>query len=156
MSLAPKTDACCHTPPDVAGKSVVQPNKSALLKRLARIEGQTDSTIPSVLFLCVHNAGRSQMAAGWFRQLAAGRALVYSGGSEPAAEVNTIAVEAMREVGIDIKQEFPKPWTDEIVRAADLGALGGGARPGLFNRQIAELDLVGDRGGGGVAQADSV
>ncbi len=90
------------------------------LAALARIEGKTDSTIPSVLFLCVHNAGRSQMAAGWFRQLAAGRALVYSGGSEPAAEVNTIAVEAMREVGIDIKQEFPKPWTDEIVRAADL------------------------------------
>jgi len=75
---------------------------------------------PSVMFLCVHNAGRSQMAAGWLRHLAGDRVDVFSGGSEPASEVNPAAIEAMAEVGIDIRTEFPKPWTDEIVRAADV------------------------------------
>ena len=75
---------------------------------------------PSVLFLCVHNAGRSQMAAGWLRHLAGDRVDVFSGGSEPASQVNPAAVEAMAEVGIDLRSEFPKPWTDEIVRAADV------------------------------------
>jgi len=75
---------------------------------------------PIVLFLCVHNAGRSQMALGWFNHLAAGRALAWSGGSEPAPEVNPAAVAAMAEVGIDIAGEVPKRWTDEVVRAADV------------------------------------
>jgi protein-tyrosine-phosphatase len=75
---------------------------------------------PAVLFLCVHNAGRSQMALGWFERLAAGRAVAWSGGSEPGAEVNPAAVAAMAEVGIDISAEFPKPWTEEVVRAADV------------------------------------
>ncbi|MEY2470000.1 MAG: hypothetical protein QOF21_2698 [Actinomycetota bacterium] len=73
-----------------------------------------------MLFLCVHNAGRSQMALGWFEHLAAGRATAWSGGTEPGNEVNPSAVAAMHEVGIDISKEFPKPWTDEIVRAADV------------------------------------
>ena len=90
------------------------------LGALARSEGRAARTIPSVLFLCVQNAGRSQMAAGWFRHNAAGRALVYSGGSEPADQINAVAVEVMREVGIDITEEYPKPWTEEIVRAADV------------------------------------
>jgi protein-tyrosine-phosphatase len=77
-------------------------------------------TRPVVLFLCVHNAGRSQMALGWFDHLAADRAVAWSGGSEPAMEVNPAAVAAMAEVGIDIRQEHPKPWTQEIVRAADV------------------------------------
>jgi len=76
--------------------------------------------LPTVLFLCVHNAGRSQMALGWFNQLAKGRAIAWSGGSEPGAQVNPSAVKAMAEVGIDIRQEYPKPWTDEIVQAADV------------------------------------
>lgn len=75
---------------------------------------------PSVLFLCVHNAGRSQMAAGWLRRLAGDRITVYSGGSEPADRINRAAVAAMAEVGIDITDEFPKPWTDEIMRASDV------------------------------------
>jgi protein-tyrosine-phosphatase len=79
-----------------------------------------DAGVPTVLFLCVHNAGRSQMALGWFNHLAAGRAVGWSGGSEPASEVNPSAVAAMAEVGIYIAQEFPKPWTDEVVRAADV------------------------------------
>jgi arsenate reductase len=75
---------------------------------------------PAVLFLCVHNAGRSQMALGWFNHLAGGRAVAWSGGSEPANEINRSAVAVMREVGIDITGEYPKPWTDEILRAADV------------------------------------
>jgi arsenate reductase len=75
---------------------------------------------PIVLFLCVHNAGRSQMALGWFRALVGDHAVAWSGGSEPGKEVNPAAILAMAEVGIDISQEFPKIWTDEIVRAADV------------------------------------
>jgi len=75
---------------------------------------------PSVVFLCVHNAGRSQMAAGWMQQLAGPLVEVFSGGSDPASDVNPVAVEAMAEVGIDISLERPKPWTDEAVRAADV------------------------------------
>ena len=75
---------------------------------------------PAVLFLCVHNAGRSQMALGWFDHLAGGRARAWSGGSEPGREINPVAVAAMAEVGIDITRAFPKPWTDEMVRAADV------------------------------------
>jgi arsenate reductase len=76
--------------------------------------------VPNVLFLCVHNAGRSQMALGWFNHLARGDAIAWSGGSEPGAEVNPSAIAAMAEVGIDITNEFPKAWTDEMVRAADV------------------------------------
>ena len=90
------------------------------LRALAKVEGRSASDVPSVLFLCVHNAGRSQMAAGWLRHLAGEQAVVYSGGSEPASEINDAAVRAMAEVGIDIRHEFPKPWTDEVVRAADV------------------------------------
>ena len=75
---------------------------------------------PSVLFMCVHNAGRSQMAAGWLRHLAGDRVTVYSGGSEPVDRINPAAVHAMADAGIDITSEFPKPWTDEIVRASDV------------------------------------
>jgi len=80
----------------------------------------TEATIPAVLFLCVHNAGRSQMALGWFRHFAGDRAVAWSGGSEPANEINPAAVDVMREVGIDITGEYPTPWTDDIVRAADV------------------------------------
>jgi protein-tyrosine-phosphatase len=74
----------------------------------------------SVLFLCIHNAGRSQMALGWFEHLARGRAQAWSGGSEPADRINPVAVEAMLEVGIDIRNGYPKPWTEEELRAADV------------------------------------
>ena len=75
---------------------------------------------PAVLFLCVHNAGRSQMGLGWLKHLGGDRVVGYSGGSAPAASINPVAVEAMREVGVDISMEFPKPWTDEVVRAVDV------------------------------------
>jgi protein-tyrosine-phosphatase len=90
------------------------------LKALARVEGKADDGLATVLFLCVHNAGRSQMALGWFEQLAGDRAVAWSGGSEPGNEVNPAAIAAMKEIGIDISAEFPKPWTDEIVQAADV------------------------------------
>jgi arsenate reductase (thioredoxin) len=75
---------------------------------------------PTVLFLCTHNAGRSQMALGYFNHLAREQGVAWSGGSEPGGEINPSAVAAMNEVGIDITGEFPKPWTDEIVQAADV------------------------------------
>ncbi|MCV7205122.1 arsenate reductase ArsC [Mycolicibacterium peregrinum] len=75
---------------------------------------------PSVLFLCTHNAGRSQMAMGFFAHLAGERASVFSGGSEPADKVNPAAIAAMAEVGIDIAHEQPQRWTDDIVEASDV------------------------------------
>jgi arsenate reductase len=90
------------------------------LKALAKVEGKADDGLPTVLFLCVHNAGRSQMALGWFNHLAGDRAVAWSGGSEPGKEINQGAVMAMAEIGIDITAEFPKPWTEEIVKAADV------------------------------------
>jgi arsenate reductase len=74
---------------------------------------------PSVLFVCVHNAGRSQMAAGWLNHLAGDRIEVRSAGSAPKNEINPVAVEAMREVGIDITTETPKILTTEAVQASD-------------------------------------
>jgi protein-tyrosine-phosphatase len=75
---------------------------------------------PSVLFLCIHNAGRSQMALGWFVHLAQGRAVAYSGGSEPADHVNPAAIAAMAEVGIDVANSSPQRWTDTMLDAADV------------------------------------
>jgi arsenate reductase (thioredoxin) len=83
----------------------------------AALEGRRS---PSVFFLCVHNAGRSQMAAGWMRFLGGDEVDVHSGGSEPAAGLNQAAVAAMAEKGIDISGELPQLWADEIVRSADV------------------------------------
>ncbi|MBE5460191.1 arsenate reductase ArsC [Mycobacteroides abscessus] len=75
---------------------------------------------PTVLFLCTHNAGRSQMALGYFTNLARGNAVGMSGGSEPANQINPAAIAVMHEVGIDITTEYPKPWSVETVRAAEV------------------------------------
>ena len=80
----------------------------------------TDATKPSVLFACVHNAGRSQMAAGFLRDIAGDRIDVRSAGSMPADQINPIAVDAMAEVGIDITAEQPKVLTTEAVQASDV------------------------------------
>ncbi len=90
------------------------------LEALVHSQDHSPKRVPAVLFLCVHNAGRSQMALGWFNELAADRAIAWSGGSEPGSEINRDVVIAMAEVGIDISQEFPKPWTDEFLGAADV------------------------------------
>jgi arsenate reductase len=76
--------------------------------------------VPEVLFVCVHNAGRSQMAAALLSHRAQGRVHVRSAGSDPTDEINPAVVAAMDEIGIDLSQEFPKPLTDEFVRAADV------------------------------------
>ena len=89
------------------------------LRALAQAEGKVTKEVPEVLFVCVHNSGRSQMAAGLLDKLAEGRIHVRSAGSDPAHELNPNAIEAMDEVGVDISNEFPKPLTDEVVRAAD-------------------------------------
>ncbi|ASU81612.1 arsenate reductase ArsC [Nocardiopsis gilva YIM 90087] len=78
------------------------------------------STKPSVLFVCVHNAGRSQMAAGFLTHLSGGAVEVRSAGSEPGERINPIAAEAMREVGIDISANTPKVLTPEAVEASDV------------------------------------
>jgi protein-tyrosine-phosphatase len=90
------------------------------LDALVHAEDRSPKKLPAVLFLCVHNAGRSQMALGWFSHLAGDRAVAWSGGSDPGDEINAAAVTAMAEIGIDIAREFPKPWTDEFLRAADV------------------------------------
>jgi protein-tyrosine-phosphatase len=90
------------------------------LRALGQAEGAIVKEQPEVLFVCVHNAGRSQMAAGLVRLRSGGRVHVRSAGSSPADEVNPAVVEAMEEIGVDMAQEFPKPLTDEVVRAADV------------------------------------
>jgi arsenate reductase len=76
--------------------------------------------VPRVLFVCVHNAGRSQMAAALLDHAACGRVLVTSAGSQPASEINPAVVQAMAEIGLDLSREFPKPLTGEQVQAADV------------------------------------
>jgi len=90
------------------------------LRATLRLRSDGAPSKPSVLFLCVHNAGRSQMASGWMQHLSAGRVDVFSGGSEPADRVNPAAVAAMAEKGVDIEQAVPQPWADDIVRAVDI------------------------------------
>jgi arsenate reductase (thioredoxin) len=90
------------------------------LRALAQLEGFIVKQVPEVLFVCIHNAGRSQMAAALLDHRAQGRVHVRSAGSEPADRVNPAVVEAMSEIGLDVSKEFPKPLTDEVVRAADV------------------------------------
>ena len=75
---------------------------------------------PTVLFLCTHNAGRSQMALGFFNALAREQATAYSGGSEPVDQINPTAVAVMAEKGIDITTQQPKRWTEDMIQAADV------------------------------------
>ena len=90
------------------------------LKALAQAEQLIATDQPEVLFVCVHNAGRSQMAAGLVKLRSQGKVHVRSAGSAPADEINPAVIEAMDELGVDMSEEFPKPLTDEVVRAADV------------------------------------
>ena len=90
------------------------------LKALGQAEGTITKLQPEVLFVCVQNAGRSQMAAGLVKLRSEGRIHVRSAGSQPANEINAAVVAAMEELGVDMDEEFPKPLTDEVVRAADV------------------------------------
>jgi protein-tyrosine-phosphatase len=89
------------------------------LRALAQAEGLLSKDVPEVLYVCVQNAGRSQMAAALTAWLGGDRVHVRSAGSDPGDEVNPAVVEAMAELGLDLSEEFPKPLTDEVVRAAD-------------------------------------
>jgi arsenate reductase len=89
------------------------------LRALGQVEGTITKEVPEVLFVCVQNAGRSQMAAALLDHYADGRVHVRSAGSEPADQIDANVVGALAEVGVDISKEFPKPMTDEVVRAAD-------------------------------------
>jgi arsenate reductase (thioredoxin) len=89
------------------------------LRALGQLEGMITKQVPEVLFVCVQNAGRSQMAASLLDHYADGRVHVRSAGSDPADQINPDVVVAMSELGIDIGKEFPKPMTDEVVKAAD-------------------------------------
>lgn len=131
------TDA--SDPPDVARAGAATPHK------------------PAVLFLCVHNAGRSQMAAGWLRRLAGDRIDVFSGGSEPGDAVNPAAVEAMAEIGIDIAGEQPRRWTDEDAATADvIVTMGcGDACPVYPGKRYEDWDLR-DPAGQGVEMVREV
>ena len=90
------------------------------LRALGQSEGTIAKDRPEVLFVCVHNAGRSQMAAALLDRHAKGRLHVRSAGSTPAEEINPAVVEAMTEIGVDLTKEYPKPLTDEFVRASDV------------------------------------
>jgi arsenate reductase (thioredoxin) len=85
-----------------------------------QVEGKLTKDAPEVLFVCVHNAGRSQMAAGLVKLRSEGRIHVRSAGSDPTDQINPAVIEAMNEIGVDMSEEFPKPLTDEVVRAADV------------------------------------
>jgi arsenate reductase len=105
---------------------------------------------PTVLFLCVHTAGRSQMAAGWLQHLAGDRVQVLSAGSAPAEEVTPAAVEAMAEVGIDIAANYPKPWTRDTLEATDVViTMGcGDACPVLPGKRYLDWELEDPAGKG--------
>ncbi|WP_280181472.1 arsenate reductase ArsC, partial [Nocardia farcinica] len=122
---------------------LAEPYARQRLHALPRVQGNAHPGTPPELFLCTHNAGRSQMALGFFTQLAGDRAVAWSGGSEPGDEINPAAIAAMAEVGIDITGEFPKPWTEEIIQAADVDiTIGSGdACPLNPGRRYEECDL---------------
>jgi protein-tyrosine-phosphatase len=90
------------------------------LEAVAQAEGFVPKELPEVLFVCEHNAGRSQMAAALTHELSTGQVAVRSAGSHPTESVEPAVVEAMNEIGVDVRMEFPKPLTDEVVRAADI------------------------------------
>lgn len=90
------------------------------LQAVAQAEGIVAKDLPEVLFVCEHNAGRSQMAAALTHELSHGAVAVRSAGTQPGDQINPVVVDAMREIGVDVRMEFPKPLTDEVVRAADV------------------------------------
>lgn len=113
------------------------------LEALAHAESKAAGRVPSVLFMCVHNTARSQIALGWFNHLAAGKAIGWSAGSEPAGAISPAILAAMTEVGIDISGEFAKPWTEELLLGADtVVTMGcGDACPLLPGRQYEDWEL---------------
>jgi arsenate reductase (thioredoxin) len=104
----------------LASLEVLDPVTRQHVEKAARALEDEFAGQPEVLFVCVHNAGRSQMAAGLAKLRSQGRIHVRSAGSDPGDEINPAVIEAMTELGVDMSEEFPKPLTDEVVRAADV------------------------------------
>ena len=113
------------------------------LQALAKVEGKARDGKPVVLFLCTPQRGPLQMALGFFQHVAGDAATAWSGGSEPATTINPAAIAAMAERGIDISTGYPKPWTDEVVQAADVVVtMGcGDACPVFPGRRYEEWNL---------------
>ena len=114
------------------------------LEAAAQAEGLVPKTLPEVLFICVRNAGRSQMAAALTSELSSGQVSVRSAGSDPTEQIHPLVAEAMAEIGIDVRMEFPKPLTDEVVRAADVViTMGcGDACPVFPGKRYEDWDVV--------------
>ncbi len=123
------------------------------LQAVAMVDGKSTTGKPVVLFLCNHNAGRSQMAMGFFIHLADGSPVVWSGGSEPRGKITPAAIAVMAERGIDIAGEYPKPWTAEVIQAADvIITMGcGEAAPALPGRRYEDW-VIDDPDGKDVAK----
>jgi protein-tyrosine-phosphatase len=110
----------------------------------AQAEGKIATTVPEVLFVCVHNAGRSQMAAALAKYLSAGKVHVRSAGSQPTQEIHPLTIQALAERGVEITEAFPKPLTDDVVRAADvIITMGcGDACPILPGKRYEDWDVA--------------
>ena len=114
------------------------------LEAAAQADGLVPKALPEVLFICVRNAGRSQMAAALTHEVSNGMVSVRSAGSDPTEKIHPVVVEAMAELGIDVRMEFPKPLTDEVVRAADVViTLGcGDACPIFTGKRYEDWDVA--------------
>ena len=99
---------------------LIEPNARDQLLAAAQVQGKVATSIPEILFVCVHNAGRSQMAAALAMHLSAGKVHVRSAGSQPTQEINPAAIQTLAERGIELTEAFRKPLTDDVVRAADV------------------------------------
>lgn len=123
----------------------------------AQVEGKLTKDMPEVLFVCVHNAGRSQIAAALTHALSEGLVHVRSAGSTPASEINPAVVQAMSEIGLDLSQEFPKPLTDEVVEAADVViTMGcGGACPIYPGKKYEDWEIA-DPAGAPIEQVRAI
>jgi arsenate reductase len=127
------------------------------LRALAQAQGLIEKEVPEVLFVCVQNAGRSQMAAGLLHRAAQGTVHVRSAGSTPANEIHQNVRRSMTEIGVDLEQEFPKPLSDEVVRAADVViTMGcGDACPVYPGKRYLDWDVP-DPEGKGVEEVRSI
>ena len=110
----------------------------------AQAEGKIATTVPEILFVCVHNAGRSQMAAALAKHLSADKVHVRSAGSQPDQQINPLTIQALAERGIEITEAFPKPLTDDVVHAADvIITMGcGDACPVLPGKRYEDWDVA--------------
>jgi len=119
-SLAESVDLLCGSKVTIFVPVLAHRFARERLKALGQAEGRITKEVPEVLFVCVQNAGRSQIAAGLVTLRSGGLVGVRSAGSDPAESVNPLVSKVMAEVGVDIEDAFPKPLTDEVVRAADV------------------------------------